>query len=75
MQVATGTVVNGKVVLEGVVLPEGSLVTVLAGDAQAGVRLSPEDEAELLAAVDEADQDPEAGSPVGELLDRLRKYG
>jgi hypothetical protein len=73
MRVATGTVVNGKVVLEGVVLPEGALVTVLASDTQAGVRLSPEDEAELLAAVDEADQ--EAGSPADEVLERLRKYG
>jgi hypothetical protein len=35
MQVATCTVINGKVVLEGVTLPEGALVTVLSTDTEA----------------------------------------
>ena len=33
MQVATGTVVNGKIEIEGVSLPEGSMVAVLARGA------------------------------------------
>lgn len=72
MQVATGTVVDGKVVVEGVVLPEGALVTVFTEDADAFVRLSPSEEAELLAALDDADR--EHGIPADELIERLRKY-
>ena len=55
MRVATGTVINGKVVLEGVTLPEGALVTVLSTDTEASIKLSPAEEADLLAALDEAD--------------------
>ena len=73
MQVAPGKVVNGKVEVEGVSLPEGTLVTVFASDAQETVRLSPSDEAELNAALDEADR--EEGISAEELLARLRKYG
>lgn len=73
MQIATGTVVDGKVVLEGVILPEGALVTVLSADTELSIRLSAAGEAALLAALDEADQEP--GTPADEVLDRLRKYG
>lgn len=73
MQVASGTVVDGKVVVEGLTLPEGTVVTVLArGDATA-VRLPPEQEAELLQALDEADR--EEGISPEELLARLRRFG
>jgi len=41
MQVATGTIVEGKIVLEGVSLPEGTVVTVFAKDSEATVRLPP----------------------------------
>ena len=73
MQVATGTVIDGKVVLEGVTLPEGALVTVLTSDTEASVRLSPAEEADLMAALDEADR--EAGTAAEDVLDRLRKFG
>jgi len=56
MQVATGTVVNGKIVIEGVALREGALVTVVARGADEGFALSPEDEDELLAAMAEIDR-------------------
>jgi len=38
MKVATGKVVGGKVVLEGVSLEEGTSVTVLAKDDEVGLR-------------------------------------
>lgn len=56
MKIATGKVVDGKVVLEGVTLEEGSSVTVLARDEESGITLTPEEEAELLLAIAEADR-------------------
>ncbi len=73
MQVATGTVVDGKVVVEGLTLPEGTVVTVLTRDDEQTVRLSPADEAELLTALDEADL--EEGVSAQELFARLRRFG
>jgi hypothetical protein len=73
MQVASGTVVDGKVVVEGLSLPEGTVVTVFAREDEAPVKLSPAEEAELLEALDEADRDE--GISAEELFDRLRKYG
>jgi len=73
MQVITGTVVDGKVVVEGLSLPEGTVVTVFARDDESLVKLSPAEEAELLKALDEADR--EEGISAEELYDRLRKYG
>lgn len=73
LPVATGTVVDGKVVLEGVALPEGALVTVLSSDTEASVRLSPAEVADLMVALDEADQ--EAGTAAEEVLERPRKFG
>ena len=55
MHLEIGTVIEGKVVLEGVKLPEDALVTVLSSDTEAPVRLSPTEEADLMAALDEAD--------------------
>jgi len=73
MQVITGTVVDGKVVVEGLSLPEGSVVTVFARDEESPVKLPPTEEAELLDALDEADR--EEGISAEELFDRPRKYG
>ena len=56
MQVATGTVVNGKIEIEGVSLPEGSMVAVLARGADEPFKLSSEDEDELLAAMSEIER-------------------
>lgn len=73
MQVATGTVIEGKVVLQGVSLPEGTVVTVLAKDSDTTVRLPPALQAELEEALEEADC--EEGISGDELLEKLRKYG
>ena len=56
MKMATGKVVGGKVVLEGVSLAEGTSVTVLAKDEEGGFDLTPEQEAELLLSIAEADR-------------------
>lgn len=56
MKMATGRVVGGKVVLEGASFAEGTSVTVLARDDDAGFDLTPEQEAELLLSIAEADR-------------------
>lgn len=56
MKIATGKVVDGKVVVEGARLEEGASVTVLARDGERGFSLSAEEEAELLLSVAEADR-------------------
>jgi hypothetical protein len=56
MKIATGKVVGGKVVIDSELLEEGESVTVLARDAEDGFTLSPEDEAELLLSIAEADR-------------------
>lgn len=73
MQLATGTVVDGKVIVEGLTLPEGTVVTVLTREKEAAVHLSPNDEAELLEALDEADL--EEGISAEELFVRLQRFG
>jgi len=73
MQVATGKVIDGKVVVDGIVLPEGTVVTVFAKDSEAVVRLSPSLQSELEEALGEADR--EEGVSAETLLESLRKYG
>ena len=73
MQLATGTVVEGKVVIEGLSLPKGTVVTGLTRDEEECVRLSAADEAELLEALDEADH--EEGISAEELFARLKRFG
>ena len=73
MQVVTGTVVEGKVVLEGVCLPEGTVVTVYAQEPGQLVRLPPHLQAELEEAIDEADR--EEGISAEELFAQLRQHG
>ncbi len=73
MQVVTGTVVEGKVILEGVSLPEGTVVTVLAKDSEETVRLPPNLQSELEAALEEADR--EEGISGDELLKNFHQYG
>lgn len=72
MQVTPGIVVGGKVVVEGCSLSEGSIVTVLSREPEEPFRLSPEDEDELLAAIDEIEQGKFVSAD--HLLDSLRKY-
>ena len=73
MSIATGTVKDGKVILQGVALPEGAVVTVLADDDRPPVKLPPELEAELQAAIDEADAEEGGAGP--EFLESLKRYG
>ena len=56
MRVVTGKVVDGKVVVEGDPLEEGSTVTVLAPEDDDDFELTAEQEAILLKAIEEADQ-------------------
>ena len=56
MKIATGKVIGGKVVLEGATFEEDTPVTVLARDDEDGATLTPEEEAELLLAIAEADR-------------------
>lgn len=73
MRVVFGTVVDGKVVVEGVSLPEGTAVAVFAREAASTIKLSPADEAELAEALDEADRNE--GISAEELFARLQRYG
>lgn len=56
MRVATGKVVEGKVVVEGLPLKEGTRVTVLARESEETFLLAPDEEAELLLSIEEADR-------------------
>jgi hypothetical protein len=71
MKVATGKVVEGKVVLEGEPLAEGAIVTVVARDDDDTFDVSPEEERALLDAMVQADR----GQVVSweTLRDRLRR--
>ena len=74
MKIATGKVVDGKVVLEGVALEEGASVTVLARDDEGGLDLTPEQETELLLSIAEADRGETVSAD--EVLARLaRRHG
>lgn len=73
MQLVTGTVVEGKVVLSGVTLPEGSVVTVLAQEVQPSVKLPAHLQAELEDALAEADR--EEGITADELFAKLKQRG
>lgn len=56
MRVVTGKVIDGKVVVEGAAFDEGAVVTILARDDDEAFDLSPEQEAELLIAIAEAER-------------------
>ena len=71
MQLTTGTVVDGKVIVEGDPLPEGAVVTILAHDADETFEVPPELEAELLESIAQADRGETISAD--ELLKRLRR--
>lgn len=73
MHVSTGTVVDGKIVVEGLTLPEGTVVTVLTPDDEPTVRLPTALEKELLEALDEADREDGGAGP--EFFESLRRFG
>ncbi len=71
MQVTTGTVVNGKIIVEGVPLDEGATVAVLTRGAGEAFTLTAEQEDELLAAMAEIDRGEYL--TLQELMDSLPK--
>ena len=71
MQLATGTVVGGKIVIDGDPLPEGAVVTILAREEHETFVVPPEMEAELLESIAEADRGETISAD--ELLRRLRR--
>ncbi len=73
MSIVVGTVKNGKIVLEGVALPEGAVVIVLADDDRPPVKLPSNLQAELEVAIDEADAEESGAGP--EFIESLRRYG
>jgi hypothetical protein len=56
MKIATGRVMEGKVVLEGEPLGEGTVVTVVVGEDEETFEASDQDEEALLAAIAQADR-------------------
>jgi hypothetical protein len=56
MKVLTGTVVEGKIVVEGEPLTDGDKVTVIAGEGDETFELSPAQEAELLDAISDIER-------------------
>ena len=72
MQVITGTVVDGRVVVQGAALPEGAQVTVLTRGASEDFTLSTEDEDELLEALAEIDRGEYVS--LEQLLDTLPRH-
>jgi hypothetical protein len=73
MKVATGTVIDGKVVVEGEALAEGATVTVVLREEDETFELTAEEEAELIESIAEI----ERGELITgeELLERLRRFG
>ena len=71
MQLTTGIVVGGKVVVEGDPLPEGTVVTILARDADETFEVPPELEAELLESMAQADRGETLSAD--EVIERLRR--
>ena len=71
MNVASGKVVGGKVVLDEAVFVEGATVTVLAREDDESFEVTPEMEAVLLEAIGEADRGETVSGE--ELLAGLRR--
>jgi hypothetical protein len=73
MKVATGRIVEGKVVLEGEPLAEGTVVTVFSREGDEAFDVSPDEERALLAAIAQA----ERGQVVSweDLREQLRRVG
>jgi hypothetical protein len=71
MIVASGKVVGGKVVFDDPIFVEGATVTVLAREDNEPFEVSPEMEAALLGAIDEANHGDTVGGD--EVLAELRR--
>jgi hypothetical protein len=73
MKVTTGIVVDGKVVVEGESLAEGSTVTVVLRDNEEAFELTPGDEDELLDSIAQIERGEFVSGK--QLLERLRRFG
>lgn len=73
MQIATGTVIDGKIVLEGVPLVEGATVAVLTREPDDMRSLSDEDEDALVAAMSEIERGEFISAE--QLLESIRRFG
>ena len=71
MQFATGTVVDGKVVVQGASLPEGMIVAILARESDETFDVPADLEADLQASIAEAARSETITSE--ELFARLRR--
>jgi hypothetical protein len=71
MQLATGTVVGGKIVVEGDPLPEGAVVTILAREADETFEVPPELEPELQESLAQVARGETISAE--EVLERLRR--
>lgn len=71
MKLATGTVVGGKVVLDGQPFPDGMVVTVLARKSTDSFTLPPDLEQELIESLAEAERGETISAD--ELLRELRR--
>jgi hypothetical protein len=71
MQVATGTVIDGKIVMAGEPLPEGTVVTILSREADETFQVPKELEAELLESMGGADRGEAISAD--DMLQRLRR--
>lgn len=71
MQLAIGTVVGGKIVVDGDPLPEGAVVTILAREDNETFEVPPEIEAELLESIAQSERGETI--PVNEVIARLRR--
>jgi len=73
MKVATGIVVDGKVVVEGESLTEGSTVTVVLREDEEAFELTPQEEEKLLESIAEIERGEFVSGE--QLLERLRRAG
>ena len=71
MRITTGKVRDGAIDLEGELLTEGSIVTVIARDDEEEFELEPNEEADLIAAIEEADREQTVDS--SDIRDLLRR--
>jgi hypothetical protein len=73
MKVTTGIVVDGKVVVDGESLAEGSTVTVVLRSDEEAFELTPEEEDELLDSIAQIERGEFVSGE--QLLERLRRFG
>ncbi|HJT20755.1 MAG TPA: hypothetical protein VJ746_09805 [Nitrospira sp.] len=71
MLITTGKVLGGTIKVDADDLPEGTVVTVLAPEGDETFELGPEEEAQLLAAIAEADRGD--ATPASQILKHIRR--